>query len=61
LKIIAVVLLHCGISFFAEEEEGTEDRQICKKKSSHICELKSLFLPECCQLQNNKAKVVWLH
>jgi hypothetical protein len=32
LKIIAVVLLHCGISFFAEEEEGTEDRQILQKK-----------------------------
>jgi hypothetical protein len=52
------VLLHCGISFFGEEE-GTEDK--FAKENHHICELKILFLPECCQLENNKAKVVWLH
>jgi len=28
--------LHCGISFFAEEEEGTEDRQNLQKKNHHI-------------------------
>jgi hypothetical protein len=56
LKIIAVVLLHCGISFFAEEEEGTEDRQILQKKSSHICELKSFFCQNVVSFRTTRQK-----
>lgn len=62
LKIIAVVLF--ALWHFILCWRGRRHRRqtkFAKKKSSHICELKSLFLPECCQLQNNKAKVVWLH